>query len=310
MDRPHVLELFGRQYGVAAIDELVKAGMSASTIARARRRGALTTVLPGVVRLAGFPWSFESRAMALVKWRSDHCFLSGVTAGALYGLRAMPRTRLELTVPEACRRRVPPWATLVRTSWCEKLDVVVRADGLRVASPMRMLFGLAGQFNEHRFERAAEDAWHLGLVQPSDAGAYLAVVRRSGRSGVTRFEEWLDKTGERARPSQSGLELDLVDLVRRVGLPDPARQHPLALPSGETVHLDLAWPEAQLGLEPGHSWWHGGDLRMRADAGRDRACDEIGWRVLRYDETERSDPMLGQQLVNIYRERRRRFSGS
>lgn len=309
MDRPQVLHLFGRQYGVASVEQLITIGMSASTIARARRRGALITVLPGVVSLAGFPSTFESRAMALVRWRGD-CFLSGTTAAALYGLRSMPRTRLELTVPEACRRRVPSWARLVRTSWSDEVDVVLRPDGLRIASPLRMLFGLAGQFNEHRFERAAEDAWHLGLVAPTDAASYLATVRRSGRGGVVRFEQWLIKTGDRARPSQSGLELDFVDLIRRTGLPEPTRQHPLVLMSGETVHVDLAWPEARLGVEPGHSWWHGGDLRMRVDMARDRACDEIGWRIVRYDETERQNPGLGQQLANIYRQRRRQFSGA
>ena len=34
--------------------------------------------------------------------------------------------------------------------------------------PLRMLFRLAKVFNDHRFERAAEDCWHLGLVTPDD----------------------------------------------------------------------------------------------------------------------------------------------
>ena len=47
------------------------------------------------------------------------------------------------------------------------------ANGIRVASPLRMLFGLASQFNDHRFARAAEDAWLKRLVTPDDARTYL-----------------------------------------------------------------------------------------------------------------------------------------
>ena len=116
-----------------------------------------------------------------------------------------------------------------------------------------MLFGLAALFNQHRFERAAEDAWHLGLVRPDDAAAYLARVRRSGRTGVRVFELWLEKTALQPRPSQSGFEVDVIQALVRIGLPDPVRQHPLKLPNGEVIHVDLAWPAVRLGIEPGHS---------------------------------------------------------
>ena len=134
--------------------------------------------------------------------------------------------------------------------------MVTRADGLRVASPLRMLFGLAEQFNQHRFGRAAEDAWQLGLITPDSAGEYLAAIRRSGRTGVIRMEAWLEKMSFIERPAQTGLELDFVDMIERVGLPTPVRQHPLLLANGEEIHLDLAWPAARLAVEPGHSRWH------------------------------------------------------
>ncbi len=84
---------------------------------------------------------------------------------------------------------------------------------------------------------------------------------------MTRFESWLEKTSVRKRPSHTGLELDFVDMIDRVGLPTPKRQHPLRLATGELIHLDLAWPDARLAVEPGHSWWHGGDLRTASGPG-------------------------------------------
>ncbi len=72
------------------------------------------------------------------------------------------------------------------------------------------------------------------------------------------------------------------------------------------IHVDLAWPAARLGVEPGHSWWHGGDLGQRADQARDRACDEIGWRIVRHDESVRDElAAFGLQLRIIYDERMR-----
>lgn len=142
---------------------------------------------------------------------------------------------------------------------------VIRPDGLRLADPYLMLLALARQFNDHRFERAAEEH----------------------------------------SPAQSGLEQDFVAAIRSVGLPEPQRQYPLRLLSGESIRLDLAWPEVKLAVEPGHSWWHGGDLGVRRDIARDRACGEVGWYVARYDESAREDPAaVGRELLNTYRQRR------
>jgi hypothetical protein len=93
-------------------------------------------------------------------------------------------------------------------------------------------------------------------------------------------------------------------MIERVGLPTPMRQHPLRLATGELIHLDLAWPDARLAVEPGHSWWHGGDLRQRLDQARDRACNVVGWQVERYDETAQEDPeVTAWELLAIYRRR-------
>ena len=305
MNRPDVMKQFADHYWVASTGQLAEIGVSPSAIHRARRRGVLVTPVRGVVAVAGVELSFEGRALAAQLALAHEAFVSGISAGVIHGLRGMPRQRIEVTVREARRLRPPAWCRVVRTSWIdEDRDVELRGDGIRVASPLRMLFGLAAQFNQHRFERAAEDVWHKDLVTPGDAADYLAAIRRSGRTGVTRFEVWLEKTSARDRPSHTGLELNFVDMIDRVGLPTPKRQHPLLLATGELIHLDLAWPEARLAVEPGHSWWHGGDLRQRADQARDRACNVVGWQVERYDEAAQRDPWgTARELLAIYRRR-------
>lgn len=307
INRTEVLHLFMTQHGVASVEQLRALPVSLDAIQRARRQGTVVNVLPGIVRLAGTDESFVSRATTLLLHVGDGSFISGVSAGVLHGLRNMPRQAVDVTAMQRRRVTMPEWGRLEYTSWIdEQRDVQVRADGLRVASPLRMLFRLARTFNQHRFERAAEDCWHKGLVTPASAEDYLDAVRRSGRAGVSRFEDWLVATSLRKRPSQSGLELDVLESIRRAGLPEPERQLALTLRSGEVIHIDLAWPQVRLGVEPGHSWWHGGDLRQRADQARDRACDELGWRIVRHDESVLDElAAFGLQLRIIYDERLR-----
>lgn len=301
-----MVALLAAQFWVAGSDQLSLLGLSRSTMDRARRRGVLKAVLPGVVQLAGTEETFHSQAMALQLHAGPASYLSGTTAAALYGLREMPRRMIHVTTYQNHRPTMPSWGRLHRTSWVDTYDTALKCSVLRVPQPLPMLFALAGQFNQHRFERAAEDAWHLGLVTPTDADKFLQAIRRSGRGGVARFDHWLQKTEGRQRPSQSGFELDARDAICRAGLPEPQRQHPLLLQTGELIHLDLAWPGVRLAVEPGHSWWHGGDLRARSDAARDRACDIVGWRVVRYDEESRRDlDAVGRELAQIYATRAR-----
>ncbi|MGH9272726.1 MAG: hypothetical protein ACRDZ2_15820 [Ilumatobacteraceae bacterium] len=307
INRQDVLALFASQRWVASVDQLLELPVSRSTIDRSCRAGVIVRILPGVVMVAGAEDTFVARAMALQLAVGPDSYISGVSAGVLYGLRNMPRRRIEITAPHGRAVVMPPWGRLEHTVWVHAdRFTVVRPDGLRVSSPLMTLFRMARTFNDHRFERAAEDFWHKQLLTPEEADEFLGAVRGSGRGGVLRFERWLQRCDGRERPSQSGLELDVVEAIRRAGLPEPQRQHPLTLRSGELIHVDLAWPEVRLGVEPGHTWWHGGDLRVRADEARDRACDEIGWRIVRNEESLRNDlPGFGLQLRIIYDERRR-----
>jgi hypothetical protein len=308
IDQPEVLTLFGAQYGVATSDQLLTLGLSRRSITRAQQRGALIRVLPGLYRLTGYEWTFEARAMTAQLHCGPRAFLDGTTAGAFLGLRSMPRGRTELSVlGRVTVRVVPRWMT-VTASKPDGTEPVAHPSGLLIGHPLHVLRTLAATFNRHRFERAAEDAWHLGLVSPSQAAAYLERVRRPGVAGVSQLDQWLSTALPRRRPSQSGLEMDALAAIRMAGLPNPVRQHPLVLLTGEVIHLDIAWPNVCFAVEPGHSWWHGGDLGMAADYERDRACGEVGWHVVRFDQSMRQDlRTAGEQLRRLYEARRRLF---
>jgi hypothetical protein len=303
MSNPNVLSLFARQYWVASWWQLRDLHVSKAAIARACEIELIARVTSSVYRIASATLGMEGRCMALLLQTPPGSFISGASAGRLYGLRKMPTEPIEITVPVTVRRALPDWARLVRCrSVIDERDVVRRPDGLVVASPLRTLFQLASRFNQFRFERAAEDMWHLGLVSPEEAAFYLADIRRRGRAGVSALERWLERANSWQRPSQSGLERDLIDLVVAAGLPEPVRQHPLRLLNGDLIHIDMAWPDIRFGVEPGHTWWHGGDLKVRSDQARDRACTEIGWHVVRFDEVSAREPGTASQIARMYRQ--------
>lgn len=280
------LETMARQHGVVSRRQLLsELGWSKSKFGRYRSAGVFVDVAPGVVRLASDRPTFESLCMATQLAADGIGFVSSWSAGRLAGLRRMPRLPVHYTGPTRLQLRFPEWVETHRSRWYDESDVVIRADGLRVATPLRALFGMAAAFNQFRFERAAEDAWHLGLLDPASAADYLERHRCRGKDGVSTMERWLERCDGLHRPAHSGLEQELLAALDRVGLPSPLRQHPLRLANGESIHFDLAWPDVRLAVEPGHSWWHGGDLRQRLDQDRDRGCSELGWLVVRFDET-------------------------
>jgi hypothetical protein len=301
MDNPDVLRLISAQHGVVSLPQLQSLGVSRTAVWRSQRDGALTTLLSGVLLVASHRSTFEANAMAVQLHTAPDGVLSSTTAARLLGLRAMPTQPIRVLVTRRTRRNLPSWVHKASSSWLIEDEDVTTVRGFRLLRPVRMLLTLAELFNDFRFERAAEDAWHLDLVSPAEASTFLASYRRQGRGGIARFEQWLNRTSHRKLPSQSGFELDILGVIRRARLPEPSRQHPVTLLTGEVIHLDFAWPAVMLAVEPGHSWWHGGDLRMRADGARDRACTALGWEVVRYDETARADLAgVGRELRTIY----------
>lgn len=312
LDQPHILQLFGRQFGLASVRQLSALGIDGDRRLRARRRGLIEHVGGGVVRLIGSVESFESQAMGVLLAAGPGSGLTSFTGGALHGLRKMPRRPIHVLVVEGTKPSLPADAVLHRSSWIDPdVDLRLRADGLMVTSPLRTLFMLAAACATDQFARAAEDCWRLGLVTPDEAADYLAHVRRSGRTGVRVFAEWLEGVAGRRRPTGSGAEFDLLPHLRAVGLPEPALQHPLTLPTGVRIHLDIAFPPVKLAVEPGNTWFHGGDAGTRAGFERDIQCGLVGWQVMRFDEVQQRVPRhCAKQVLGVYRARYALFFGN
>lgn len=295
------LALLGRQHWVASTSQLNALGLGRRAVDHLKVRQILTPCLPGVVQLGGVPTSENSRRMAALLYIGEDVALTTQTGGSVYGLRRMKHPLVHVIVSEVRKPRAADWIRVHRTSWLDEGDIAISPDGLRVLAPLRLLFELAAVLPGSRFFDAAEDMWHKGLVAPTYARDFLQAARRRGRTGVARLEEWLERIADQPSPMMSGLETSFSTALERAGLPIPARQFPILLLNGIEIHYDLAYPDAKLGLEPGHSWWHGGDARARADNDRDAWCAEVGWQTMRFDEVQlRNEEVCARTVRNAY----------
>ncbi len=301
-----LLTLAGSQHGMISRCQLVEqVGVSVPTINRGARTGLLVRVASGVFRIASSPDTFESRCAAASLFGAGDGFVGGTSAARLREMKRMNSDVVEYTVPHTFRSNPPPWMRLRFTNWYDADEH--REDfggGIVIATPLRMLFGLAARFNQHRFDGAADDAWNSGLITPESVAAFLGEHRRSGKNGVLRIERWLERALQQMSPSQSYLERDLIDAIDAIGLPVPRRQHPLRLRSGELIHLDAAWPDIRFAVEPGHSYFHRFGGGQERDHRRDAACGELGWHILRLDETMLADLRSAVNLVRRVHDRR------
>lgn len=268
-----LLTIAGSQHGAISLRQLRDdVGMSASSVSRASSDGRLIRTGGGLFRLASHGDTFLQRCWSATLFGDDVGFISGTSAGRLYGLRRMSPTLVEYTVPNEFRRSAPGWMTLRYTNWYHPNAHRRSLDGLGVASPLRMLFGIAARVNQHRFDLAADD----------------------------------ERVARQRAPSQSYLERDLIVAVEKLGIPAPERQYAVILRSGELIHLDLAWPAIRLAVEPGHSYFHGVGGGQERDHRRDAACAEIGWQILRLNEQMLVDMHTAARLVaDVHRQRAR-----
>jgi hypothetical protein len=268
MNRPEVVQFLAQHHWVASIEQLRELKVSKSALAHARRTGRVRSPVQGVVVVPGVELSLEGRALLAQLAAGGPAFVSGPTAGALHGLRSMPTSTIEITIRERRSFVAPPACRVVRTSWLvEERDVVTRDDGSGWRQRSGCCSGWPASSTSSGSSGRPRTCGTRASSTPEQAWEYLEEIRRSGVAAVKRMADWLDGRA-RDRPAQSGSSSTSSPSSDRAGFPS-RRAAPLRLPSGEVIHLDLAWP-ASAARRTGHSWWHGGDLGQRRDQARDR----------------------------------------
>jgi very-short-patch-repair endonuclease len=275
-----VLRLAGRQRSLITRRQLRALRVTVRQVETWLANGLLVRVHHGVYALAGARRDFDFEVLAGVLAAGPEAVVSHRTAAALFGMRRVTCSAVEVTVHG---RRAPKGAGLV----AHRSDLLLPADCTRigvvpVTTPAWTLMDLATVLEPSRLEGAFDDVLVRQLASLSTVERLVGRFEGQRRPGVRALAELVAERRRGKRPSQTGLEDELLEVFRAYGLPAPERQFPLRLPNGGTAILDAAYPDLLLGFEADGDRWHKGLLDRMRDEARDEQAGMIGWTVRRY----------------------------
>jgi very-short-patch-repair endonuclease len=150
---------------------------------------------------------------------------------------------------------------------------VTALEGIPITTPVRTLIDLASVIRRRALEQAIARAERSGLVERDDLRA--AVAARARRSGNRVLRSLLEE-GTTPALTLSEAEDRLLDMVRKVGLPEPAANAPIG-----SVHVDFFWPRERLVVEVDGFAFHSSRRKFESDRRRDAMLTARGLRVMR-----------------------------
>jgi len=270
------------QHGLVSDKQALAAGLSPSSIHHRVRTGRWERILPRVYRISGAPDSWGQRLMAACLWAGEGSAVSFAPAAALWGIEGFPRRTVEISTVANLKPRGRDM--VVHRMDGNLLKDLVVIDGIPVTSIRRTLLDLAGA-KHRRAEIALDRALRKELTSLGQMCLFYEEEWTRGRRGIAILRDLLAQRVPGQAPTDSDLELELLRLIKRAGLPRPVTQHPVDA-GGITLHPDLAYPEIKLAIEcDGYAWHNDREARDR-DNDRDIMLQTAGWTVLRFSWTK------------------------
>jgi hypothetical protein len=274
------LVVLQRQLGHIAAIQLAATNVSPSARRRLLEQKVLEPVGHSVYRVPGLPMSLEARAIALCL-QHPAGFITGPTAGALLGLRRMPRaSKVHFCVPHGQRFDVPNFVQLRQSTVIDDVDTRPLPNGICVAAWARLAFDLGADLGYVDLQSVVEQ-----ILQRRDCGMddLLDVARRlcrPRRAGSKLFERVL-LHHHGGPPTESHPELTILQGLQTRGVPVVPQVSDLQLLNGKRIRIDMAVPSMRWAVEVDVHPHHLGLVGTSLDKQRDRQLHLIDWQVER-----------------------------
>jgi len=264
------------QYGLLSTRQLRDQGVTKSAQATLVRHGVLEPIRAGVVGIAGAAQSWEQQVLAVIMMPGSSMVASHRSVLRLRGLWNR-FSGVEITTAGVRRR---PKSVIVHRSTDLVDDDVEWVGPIPATTVERALADVAGMFPPTHYQRLLDHAVADGLTTAAQLEAFGERVHVRGRRGIGRFLAAIDRL-EPTRGAESGPEASLVRLLSAAGLPAPVLQLEVVGQTG-LYRLDVAYPDARLGLE-----YDGVDAHTRIhhftnDRRRQNDLVGMGWTILRF----------------------------
>ncbi len=207
-------------HSVIPLPELDRLGVDRWLRYEWTQKGWLVRLGPRSFTMAGSAPGWMRDLAAAAADTAPSGFVDGRSAARLYGLDGFTTDALEILVPYA-NRMTSAGRAVVRTTRqpIGPTDVRIR-EGLRVATPERLILDAPiFHFTPSEITNAIDSAIRLRLVAEDRLRQRVLANHRPGRRGARALLDALIDTG-----GESYLERTFLRLVRRAGLPRPTLQ--------------------------------------------------------------------------------------
>lgn len=266
-----------RQHGLLTREQALAAGLSNGSLGRRLASGRLLRLHPSVFRVAGSTQSHEQRLLAACLWSGG--VASHRTAAWLWKLDETEPSSVEITSPRRVRsQKVKLYRGHVPVSQVTKVGAIP------VTTVPRTLLDLGSVASASTVEAAVTDALRRRRTTLVRLQRCLDEAGRKGRPGASVLRSILRTLGQ--QPAESVLELKLVRLLRRHGLPEPVRQFDIRKGQSLVARVDFAYPQLRLAIEADGFSFHSGPGSWTRDLARGNALTALGWHVVRVTERD------------------------
>jgi hypothetical protein len=293
-------ELLSDRQGVVSTTEALRY-LSRSMLRWRLASGRWQQPCRGVVVAQSGPLSTTQQLWTALLWGGQGALLAGLTAARLDGLHGFTEPGIHLLLPATGQvRKEPPRGAIRepvvvhRSRWLDQSDVHPVRQPPRTRLSRSLVDAAAWTPTDDRARALLAAGVQQRLVRPGDL---MAVTARPARLRRRRLIQ--ATLADVAGGAHALSELDLADLLRRFGLPEPDRQASRRDQHGRRRWLDALWEAARLIVEV-DGRWHTDVVNWWEDMKRDNEFTINGYRVLRFPAyAVRSDPeRVAQQIRN------------
>ncbi len=250
-----IAAMAGRQHGVVARRDLLRAGVTSRQITWRLRGGRLHQIHRGVYLVGHVVATEHGRDMAALLACGARAVLSHRSAAALWGLLPYPASAPAcVTLPIA--GRVVRRGIDVHRAALSPRDVRRRKQ-LPLTSPPRTVLDLAAKLGPEELERVVAEAGYRRLASEWELGAQIQ--RNRGKRGNVTLRRILDLAGG-PRRTRSPAEREMLTLLRRSGIDGYETNARI-----RGFEVDALWRERSFAVELDGYAAHSGRLAFERD---------------------------------------------
>lgn len=264
-------------YDVISRDMVLAVGGTDDMIAMRIRNGWWTRLHAGVYRIGPRSDEWLERLRSAVLAAGPEALVSHRAAYVLWGLDGIDTHLVELTVPYE-HGPIPRAVIRHRTRRPIKGTTVM---GIPATPVERTLLDAAAQLPVQVLTKGVDSAVRLGLTDPLAIAKTIRDQGGPGVRGVRKLERAVMDL-DRAGPTGSPAELELLSGMRKGGVPDPVLQWEAVTPSGRHYRVDFGWPCRNKGVEVDGLDAHAGAENLERDLQRQNDLFEAGIELRRF----------------------------